>query len=621
MLGSMIVRGVFLGLLACASLSPATLIRSAHVVDGTGADPRVADVLIEGERIAAVGEGLSVPPGAEIIDARGQTLLPGLIDLHTHLPYSAVSRTSGDWGKNLKAYLYCGVTSVVDFGVYPEQFAPMRRLIAEGLPAPRIHYAARIATPGGHGMEGGRGHYFTRAVMTPEAARTVVAELAEYEPDAIKVFTDGWRYGAAASMTDISLETLAAIVEEAHARDIEVLTHTVTLRGAKIASAAGVDVLAHGIGDAPADAELVALLRDKGTTYAPTLAVYHPRGANIFTPLLDAVLSPTLEARIRPTLQEPDGELPLVRRYDEETPRAKRWRNLSYNTSALNGAGIRFGLGTDAGVTRAYHGWSTVRELELLVHTGLTPLEALTAGTGQSAAALNVDGERGFIRPGHLADLVLIDGKPFEDIADMHNVKRVFLGGEEIDRAALKTAIAADRVTPVPSRALPALLDDMQGWPRRSDIDTTWVNRTESGLDVTRMLLTTTMRAPGDQALMITAWMGALGRPFASADLPLTPGAIEPADASAFAGIQFDVRGNGFYEIVLANRSVRDYAYARAEFGANPTWGQAKISFSDFQHPDGTPLKRVDDLIRVQFEIRRDRGQTAWLELDNIRLY
>src|SRR5215510_11759378 len=95
----------------------------ATVIDGTGAEPEKKTVVINGERI----------------EAEGLTLTPGLFDLHTHLPYSSVRETGNDWPKNLKAYLYCGVTSVVDFGAYAEMFEPMRRLIRTGVvAAPRI---------------------------------------------------------------------------------------------------------------------------------------------------------------------------------------------------------------------------------------------------------------------------------------------------------------------------------------------------------------------------------------------------------------------------------------------------------------------------------------------------
>jgi len=210
------------------------------------------------------------------VEAAGQTLVPGLFDLHTHLNASAVTGLAADWGKNLKAYLACGVTTVNDFSVYGEMYAPMRRLLSTGaVEGPRVNLAARVSTPAGHGTESGWGDFFTLVASTPEQAHAVMKTILPYHPDVIKVFTDGWRYGATPDLTSMNLETLAALVEDAHAAGRKVFTHTVTLAGAKIAGRAGVDVLAHGIGDAPADRELIDILKAKKTAYVSTLAQSH----------------------------------------------------------------------------------------------------------------------------------------------------------------------------------------------------------------------------------------------------------------------------------------------------------------------------------------------------------
>ncbi len=144
------------------------MIRNARVIDGTGSPARAATVVIDGDRISSVGSDIAAPKDARIIDASGQTLLPGLFDLHTHLRASSVP-ISADWGKNLEAYLACGVTSVDDFSLYSEMFAPMRRLLASGaVHGPRVHMAARISPPGGHGTESGWGDMFTLQAATPE---------------------------------------------------------------------------------------------------------------------------------------------------------------------------------------------------------------------------------------------------------------------------------------------------------------------------------------------------------------------------------------------------------------------------------------------------------------------
>ena len=116
----------------------------------------------------------------------------------------------------------------------------------------------------------------TLETSTAEQAHAAMRTLLPYKPDVIKVFTDGWRYGMAPNLTSMNLETLSAIVADAHAAGIKVLTHTVTLDGAKIAARAGVDVLAHGIGDAAVDQELIGILKAKRTIYADTGGLRDP---------------------------------------------------------------------------------------------------------------------------------------------------------------------------------------------------------------------------------------------------------------------------------------------------------------------------------------------------------
>ena len=601
----------------------------AVIVDGTGAEPFRGVVVINGDRIEAVGPDLSLPEDIRVIAAEGKTLIPGLFDLHTHLPYAAVWRRSGDWGKNLKAYLYCGVTTVVDFGSYPEMFDPMRRLLKSGIvEGPRVHLAARITTPSGHGVEGGRGDFFTAVVTTPAEGRKAVERLLPFRPDAVKVFTDGWRYDYAPDMSSMNEETLHAIVEASHDAGLQVLTHTVTVDRGKMAARAGVDVIAHGAGDRAVDREWIELIITSAATYAPTLAVYHPRMSDLLTPLLRSVLDPAVREAIDPPLLTPTPLSRLVKPYSAHgsgngNARSRRWRLLVDNNRKLAAAGIRFAAGTDSGVARAYHGWSTLRELRLLVHAGLTPLEAITAATGNSARALRLEGERGTIASGRLADLVLVNGLPHRDIAAIENIARVFVGGREVDRPALARAIQSTDPTPIPARTIGPLIDDFEKPDRHSAIGTRWVNRTERGSNPSRSLFTRIRREEGGYALSITARMSQSEKPFVSADLPLQPGAVEPVDARGYKGVEFEVRGDGEHRFIVATRHIRDYDYYEARFEAAAAWRTVRIDFLELQQPTARrPVAwRGDDLTKLMFELRGRPGEAAWLELDNFRFY
>jgi len=618
-----VIRTLFLALaLAASSAAENIAIHNATIVDGTGADPYVGTVLIRDGKIEAVGPALSILAEYRVIRAEGKTLIPGLFDLHTHLTYSAVPGLTGDWPKNLAAYLYSGVTSVVEFGAYPEQFEPMRRLLADGtVQGPRIHFAARIAPPYGHGMEGGRGDYFSRELFSAKSAEGVARELEQYKPDALKLFTDGWRYGYAEPMASMSADTIEAAVAAAHKRGWEVLTHTVTVEGAIDAAAGGVDVIDHGVSDGEATQELIDLIRENGVAYAPTHAVYHPQGRDILDPVLAAVLPPDSRAGVKPPLTPPTPETKLVESYgDPESYRAKRWRRLIANTAKMRAAGVQFGLGTDSGVTKTWHGWSALLELRLLVYGGLTPLEALTAATGASARALNVEQERGTIEAGKLADLVLVDGAPHEQVADMLRIERVFRGGDEIDRRALAAFIAEPGITHLTARRLPPLLDDFELPGRRSSIGTNWVNRTDPGLEHATVSFTRIWREPGDRALSVQARMSLEASSWAGIELPLSPGAVTPADLSEYSAIEFQARGEGDYLFEIQRGRDRRYrdesARPHASFSAHAAWGTVRIQFADLD----TFSPGLEDATLLRFRFRGEPGETRWLELDNLRL-
>jgi imidazolonepropionase-like amidohydrolase len=587
------------------------LIRGARVIDGTGAPARMGTVVVIGTRIAAYGiETAPPPPGTRIIDAAGQTLLPGLMDLHTHLTASAATGVSGDWGKSLKAYLASGVTTVNDYATFSELFWPMRQLLATGtLMGPRVNMAVRMSTTGGHGTEGGWGEFMTLIANTPEQARAQTKRALAAKPDVIKVFTDGWRYGAAPNLTSMNYETLAAIVQEAHAAGVKVFTHTVTLGGAKIAARAGVDVLVHGIGDADVDAELIEIMKLKGTFYVPTLSVYEFKGG--------------LERPLQ--LLDPDVKAALPPQNENRTPSApvsERWEHLTANVRKLFAAGIPVAVGTDAGMLGTFHGASTLHEMELLVKSGLTPMQALMAGTSVSARAAGEFNDRGSIAPGKLSDLLLVDGKPDENIADIRKTKRVFLGGYELLPADLEKAIQTPEMTPLTARALPPMVDDMERNDGRTALNTLRVNATDPGIDNSRMLFQPVIRAAGDHALLVQAGLSDKEHPWVRVEFPLTPGSFEPADVSRYQGVSFDVRGEAAARLLVQTYSVRNSDHWAVSFAPIGEWTTVKIPFAELKrNAENAPSWTGKDARALLFELSGAPGSKVWLELDNVQFY
>ena len=591
-----------------AALSQPVYIRNARVIDGTGAAARSTSVLIRDGKIEALGG--SAPAGARSIDASGLTMLPGLFDLHTHLSASAVTGISGDWGKSLKAYLASGVTTVNDYATYSEMFAPLKQLLRSGaVPGPHVNMAVRMSTAGGHGTEAGWGDFMTIEANTPAQAHARMKDVIAMHPDVIKVFSDGWRYGMAPDLTSMNLETLTAIVEDAHAAGLKVVTHTVTLRGAKLASRAGVDILVHGVGDAEVDAELIEIMKAKGTSYVSTLAVYEYK------------TGPTPERAL--SLLDPDSRSLLRTTAAGEAPpeRQLRWRMLTTNVRKLFEAGIPVAVGTDAGMAGTFHGYSTLHEFELLVQSGLKPMDAIRAGTSVSARAMGQDAQRGTIAPGKAADLVLVEGRPDEQIADLMKTRRVFLNGIEYDPRELEAGIQTRELTPLAARRPAELIDDMERTDGRTQLGTLRVNGTDAGIDHSPMLFHRILRSGSDHALLVQATMADKERPNVRVEFPFSPGAIEPADLSGYAGVQFEVRGEAACRLLVnayGNRTASD-PWA-ATVSVSPEWQTVRVPFTGLRRRgEGTWDAR--DARAVMLELSGEPRAGVWLEVDNLRLY
>ncbi len=355
-------------------------ITDVTVFDGTGAAPYQATVMFDDGLISVIDKRAGdAPAGVPEIDGSGLSLLPGFFDLHVHYTPIGEPATTPQISE---AYAAAGVTSVYDFAQPPEAFAPRRDWL-KTLPGPRVNFAARMSTTNGHGADWSDTST-TKWVNTPYAAKEAVKELLPYQPDVIKVFTDGWRYGSGVDNTSMNEPTLTALVEEAHSNGLKILTHTVTKDRVEIAGRSGVDVVAHSVLDEHIDQDTINALKTAGTAYAGTLAVYNPD-----------------------KFDTPDFD----RQHPSFKARQARFQVGLDNMKALYEGGVLIALGTDAGMPRTPHGTSTLNEMELMVRAGLPAKAALMAGTSNSARAIGVYDQRGSIEVGKDADVVLIAGK------------------------------------------------------------------------------------------------------------------------------------------------------------------------------------------------------------------
>jgi imidazolonepropionase-like amidohydrolase len=584
-----------IGAKAPGSSAPATAIIGATVFPATGEAPHVANVIIRDGRIVAVGPKVRAPRGARVIDAKGQALLPGFYDLHTHWTPAGRPNITPEIAN---AYIAAGVTTVNDFHQSPESWRPRRAWLAT-LAAPHVNFTARTSTPGGHGADWADVNT-TKWVNTPEAARAAIRELAPYKPDVIKAFADGWRYGTAPDNTSMDEGTLAALVDEAHKHGLKVGTHTVTVERGRVAGRAKVDFIAHSLQDRELDAEAIAAIKAGGTAYAPTLAVYEP---------------------VKPGMKPPEN--PDEPRFRQSV---RKFGYAMKNVKALHDAGVPIALGTDAGMPNTPHGSSTLREMELLVQAGLTPTDALMAATANSARVLGQFADRGAIEPGKRADLVLVDGAPWKNISDVRRTVRVFIDGRQVHGPGTVLP-PANGERAMPAVKVPALIDDFERADDRTRLDTLRTDDMDGGHDRTVQVSQVIDRAAidgkgGGKALSLSAKLAVKEDPQAAVILPLTRGSVQPVDARAFRGVRFEVRGGEGQHRLLVNTLNGRWA---ADVKVGPEWRTVEVPFTELKRAPGrgaaTGPWTGTDLTEIEFAGSREGGRKLWLELDDVAFY
>ncbi|MBA3067786.1 MAG: amidohydrolase family protein [Hyphomonas sp.] len=577
------VTGIALLCLSSAVAAPAsktggaTLIRNVVIFDATGQKPFKADVEIRDGRFSAIGKKLPKKRGTKVIEGKGLSLLPGLTDVHVHWTgMGGISRA-----ETATQMLESGVTTSTDFHSAPESFGP-KRVWHEQLISPHVVFTARTATPGGHGADWGDEN-MTRLATTPREGKAIVNAVAEYQPQVIKVFADGWRYGSGINNASINIDALAAIVQEAKALGLPVVTHTVTVDGAKTAAEAGVTAIVHAVQDRNLDEDLITTMLENGVYYAPTLAVYEPRPDK--------------------TGDSSEAQMQLVTRRQEAS---------RYNLQRIAAAGIPIAVGTDSGIGATPFGESTLRELELLVDFGLSPDQALTAGTANSARLLGLGDDRGTIEVGKRADFVLVRGEPWNKVSDFRNIDAVFVDGEQVVKGG--TLIRAQNSdVPAAVEATP-VIDDFErtegltagGAARLADVD--------SGFPRSVLIAQTVVRDVGGMALQLSADLSDKEAPKAFIVLPLSPGSVVPSDATRFKGVRFDARGDGgAYKVELVSKT----GAASDEFVAGSAWQTLDVPFSAVEGEEFSP----EALYSVKLGASRAGGEIFWLEIDNVEFY
>ena len=403
--------------------APAELvIHAGRVIDGTGAAARgQTTIRIKGDRIVSIVDGWAAPNGAEVLDLKAFTLMPGLIDMHTHITgegtadslVKSVTVTDTDAAIESTVYarktLDAGFTTIRNLGADGGADVSLRRAITLGLvPGPRIWTArTTLSITGGHGDTGGlrpdlgaASNWMNGIVDGPEEAMKAVRYQQKYGADVIKFTATGGVLsigdsGDAQQFTDAEMR---AIVESAHVLGMKVAAHAHGKRGIEAAIRAGVDSIEHGT---YADNETFALFKKHGTYLVPTILAGKTVAELAAKP---GHFHPSVQAKaatIGPLLQE------MFQR--------------------ANAAGVKIAFGTDSGVST--HG-ENGREFVYMVEAGMKPMDAILAATRSAADLLGAADRVGSIQAGRFADIVGVAGDPLKDISEMTRVRFVMKGGK-----------------------------------------------------------------------------------------------------------------------------------------------------------------------------------------------
>jgi imidazolonepropionase-like amidohydrolase len=406
-----------------------TLISADHLIDGTGHAPlERGAVAVRGDRIVAVGttDALRAQfPAATTREFPGCTLLPGLIDSHVHVTFSASAvpfeDVQGDddvtvglrGAINARDALQAGVTTIRDLGGRDRTTLSLRNAVQAGaLPGPRMLVSGRpITTPNGHC------HFLGGVAHGVDGVRRLASDLVEEGVDVIKVMATGGNMTVTSDplKAQFSRGEVAAIVGVAEAARLRVTAHARGIEGMRVAAEANVHGIEHcrmeiAAGEWQFDEELARQLADKGIFAAPTLA-----------------------ASYRAFQRQAAGGKVGVRAGAIPFPIRQK------NAARLREAGVRVVVGTDAGASLARFDEAVHVELESLVGAGWSPVDAIAAGTSGSAAAIGREGDLGALEAGKLADLVVVRGNPARTISDVRHVEAVYQGGREVVRGGHAT--------------------------------------------------------------------------------------------------------------------------------------------------------------------------------------
>ena len=393
--GAAIALGLVLA--AQTAFAQVTVFEGARVIVGDGTAPiENAVFVVDGTRFGAVGRAgqVKVPAGATRVNLAGKTVMPALIDTHTHMN----SATRDALVEHLRNKARFGSGVVMSLGTDPGDVVFQVR--GETIPGGAIIFTAGrgITAP-----EPGRTDvpYW---ITTPAEARKAVEELSGKKVDIVKIWVDD-RDGKYKKLTP---ELYTAVIDEAHKRGLRVTAHIFSLEDAKGLLKAGLDAFAHSVRDRDIDDEFLAMMKARpNVVLVPNLP---DRGVATDMGWLRGSIS--------------NEELQKLQAGATDRPQAQTAFGIqARNLAKLNAAGVKIALGTDGGVA-----WAPHVEMEDMAAAGMTPHQVIVASTRNAAEFLRLK-DRGTVKAGNVADFLVLDANPLDDIKNTRKISRVYLRG------------------------------------------------------------------------------------------------------------------------------------------------------------------------------------------------
>lgn len=407
---------------AHAQQSGVIALTGARLFDGTGSAPiERATLVIRNGRVEAAGaaNAVSIPAGAERVDLSGKTILPGFVNAHGHLNEGFAAGAARDsLAAQLRQYASYGVTTVVVLGIEEENFEPALRL--------------RDEQRAGRALEGARAYIAGPSLQnlaTAEEARARVNSYADAGADVVKIHVSG-------NPNDMTPAVYGALIDQAHARGLEVSAHMYYLADARGLVNAGVDVLAHSVRDQDVDAALINEIKRRNVGYTPTLT--RDLARFVYEAVPDFLSDPFFLRGAEPYESEVEVVKDPARQMEMRNSEARQADKIGLqrgerNLKILSDAGVLIGLGTDTGTNVGqWQGYFEHVEMEMMVAAGMTPMQVLVASTGGAARVAGLDDELGTLQPGRWADLVVVDANPFEDIRATRQIDSVWIAGRRL---------------------------------------------------------------------------------------------------------------------------------------------------------------------------------------------